>query len=422
LFFVAFNLSNVLNYAFLLAMSRALAPDDFALFAALFGAIYFASALANTAQTSVAAAVAAGDGTASAIVVGTARWLALMGLPLAVVVLAATRPVAAFLHSDDVASVALVGLAVWLLLLAAIGYGGLQGSGRFCLLGTGLMVASLGRLALGLYLVGLGLGVGGALLGVVIGLAASAALALAPFARRGPQPPSFASTSLPSLVLPALLASIAIAVPTSADVILARHYLPGPEAGAYAAVSVLGKVIIFVPMAVSLIAFPLVVSREAAGTPTAFLRRSSLLAAAGLAAPLAVAIVAAGAFFPGTVLRGYEVSVPFLVTYLAAMLAFSLVVVLLYSDLARLRHRYFVGMALPALAAELAVIALWHPTVLSMAVVVLAGNLLLLLVGLWLTWGGAEEWGRPGKARRAVAGRGDCDSLDLGAGRTIECT
>ena len=45
LFFVAFNASNVLNYAFLLAMSRELRPEEFALFASLFGAVYLASAL-----------------------------------------------------------------------------------------------------------------------------------------------------------------------------------------------------------------------------------------------------------------------------------------------------------------------------------------------------------------------------------------
>ena len=51
LFFAAHNVANILNYAFLLAMSRALAPGDFALFAALFGAVYLASALASTGQT-----------------------------------------------------------------------------------------------------------------------------------------------------------------------------------------------------------------------------------------------------------------------------------------------------------------------------------------------------------------------------------
>lgn len=405
LFFLAYNLSNVLNFAFLLAMSRALEPEDFALFAALFGAIYFASALANTAQTSVAATVAAGDGAGPSVAGRAARRLALIGLPLGAVVVVAARPAASFLHSNDVASVGLVGIAVWLFLLAAVGYGGLQGSGRFGLLGAALMVASLCRLVLGLGLVWLGLGVAGALLGVVIGLGVSAALVLAPLRRSKLRPlrPSL-SPPLTMPILPALVASLAIALPTSADVVLARHFLPGPEAGAYAAVSVLGKIIVFVPMALSLIAFPILVRDQARGRPATSLLRLNLLAASCLAVPLTIAIVAAGAVFPGVVLRGYDVSAPFLATYAAAMLAFSLVVVLLYGNLARPRRRHVVGLTLPALAVELAVIALWHPTALSMAVVLLAGNLLLLAAGLWLTWGRAEERERAGETRRAALG------------------
>lgn len=404
LFFLAHNASNVLNYAFLLAMSQALAPEDFALFAALFGGIYFAAALANTARTSVAAAVATSDGADAAIVTRAVRRLAVMGLALPPTMLVAAPLVAAFLHSDDVVSVGLVGAAIWLSLLAAVGYGGLQGSERFGLLAAGLLIASLGRLALGPPLAWLGFGVAGALLGVVIGLGGSAVLALAPFRHARSQP--FPAPAPPPLlpILPAFLASVSITLPTSADVILARHYLPGPEAGAYAAVSVLGKIVVFAPMAISLLAFPRLVRHEADGRPTTALLRLSLLATAALAVPSSVVIIAVAALVPGIVLRGYQVSTPFLASYVTAMLAFSLVVLLLYASLAQRRRRYFASITLAALVVEVAVIALWHPSALAMAVVLLVGNFLLLLMGLWLTWREQGRQERLARGRRPAFG------------------
>ncbi len=384
LFFIAYNASNVLNYAFLLAMSRALAPADFALFAALFGGVYLASALANTIQTSVAAAVAGASPQAAEAVVGSAiRRLALSALPFGAAVLIAARPVAAFLHTDDLMPVVLTGTAVWLSLLAAVGYGALQGNGRFAFLGAGLITASAGRLLLGGALLWYGYGVSGALLGLVAGLGLSAALVIAPFARSTLRPSSEPFVPMSSL-LAALLASVAIAMPTSADVLLARHYFSAGEAGAYAAVSVLGKVVIFGPLAISLIFFPLFVRDEAEGRATLPLFRLGLLATAGVSVPLTAVVVALGALAPTVLLRGYDTSLLFLAMYLAAMLLFSFVVTLLYFNLAR-RCTRFVSSACLALAAELAAIALWHPSALSVAVVLFLGNLLLLTAGLFVS-------------------------------------
>ncbi len=403
LFFIAHNVSNLLNYAFLLAMSQALTPTDFALFAALFGTVYLASALANTVQTSVAAAVAgAGCEAAPAVVGATMRRVIMLALPLAAGVLVVARPVAAFFHSGDTTSVALTGVAVWLFLVAAVGYGGLQGTGRFTLLGAGLIVAAVGRLVLGPVFLWLGLGVPGALLGVAVGLGLSAALVMAPFARSGVRPVSAFPRPV-ATVLAALLVSVAIAVPTSADVVLAQHFFPGEEAGAYAAVSVLGKVIIFAPLAISVIFFPLVVRREAEGGPTTPLLRLALLATAAVSVPLAATVVAAGVAAPEVVLRGYAVSSALLCVYVAGTLVFSFVVTVLYFNLATRADR-IVSCVAVGLAVELAIVVLWHPDVLAMALVLLVGNVGLLVLGLAGAWGLlAQQAGGSPRARLAAA-------------------
>lgn len=385
LFFVAHNVSNVINYAFLLVMSQALAPAEFALFAALFGAIYLASALANTVQTSMAATVAVDANGGTAAVRAAMRRVTLLALPIAAVTIVVARPAAAFLHSDDLTSVFITGASVWLFLLAAVGYGGLQGSGRFALLGSGLIVAAVGRLVLGLAFLWIGFGVAGALLGVAVGLSLSAALAFAPFAKSAPRAEAV-SFQPPTAVLAAFLASVAIAIPTSADVVLAQHYFTGDQAGAYAAVSVLGKVVIFGPLAISLIFFPILVRRHADGQPVLPLLGLALLATGGVALLLAAAIAALGATAPDVLLRGYTASPEFLFAYLAAMLVYSLVVTLLYFNLAR-RHFGFIGAVILGLVIEMSIVALWHPDALRVALVLLFGNLALFGAGLALIAG-----------------------------------
>jgi len=400
-FFLSHNVANALNYAFLLAMSQAFAPREFALFAAFFGAVYLTSALANSVQTTVAAQVAAATGETRFAAAGAAvRTLLLFALPFSLAVVLAARPAANFLHSDTTTPAVLAGASIWLSLFAAAGYGALQGAGRFALLGAGLIVASAGRLALGLAFVWFGLGVSGALLAVALGLALSAALVVAPFAGHAARAlPPGARMHAPAVLGATLLASVAIALPTSADVVLVGHYFPADEAGAYAAVSVLGKIVIFGPYAVSLTMFPRFVQQEASGRSMAPLVRQGLLVTAGVAVPLALAVLAAGALVPDLTLRGYDVAPAFLLTYLAAMVAFSFQATLLYALVAR-RRTAAIAAAVFALAVELAIVALWHPSALAVAGVLLAGNLAMLALGF--TTHGLLERPRVAAAPRRV--------------------
>ena len=380
LFVVAFNAANVLNYAFLLAMSRALPSDEFALFASLFGAVYLASALANTVMIATAAAVALNAESAPAIVARVVRRLVLLGVPMALAVAIAMRPAADFLRSDDLVAIGLAGVSLWLLVVASVGYGGLQGSERFGLLGGALIAAAAGRVALGLAVVWFGMGVGGAMLGVAGGLAASAVLALATFAKRGSVPVA-ATTSLTPL-LPALIASLVIAIPTSADVVLVRHYFSAQDAAAYAVMSTLGKVVVFGPLAISLAAFPSMVREHAEGTLRSGTLRRAIVMTAAVAVPSAAAILIGWAAAPGMIFARYDVGFALIAMYLSAMLSFSLVVPFVYWALAR-RQTAIIAVVPVGLALELALVTAWHPNTASVALVLLVGNLALLAGVAW---------------------------------------
>jgi O-antigen/teichoic acid export membrane protein len=384
LFLGVHNASNVLNYAYLLVMSQLLAPGTFALFGALFGAIYLASALANSVQMSTAAAVA-GNPTAAGMAVAVRVRACLRWTPHFVVGAAAVAwPAAWFLHTENVPAVLLTAAAIWLFFFASIGYGALQGRERFGRLGTGLIVAAGARLAIGPALLIAGLGVTGAILGIVVGLALSAAFVLAPFGL-GTEGSQSAPKLAPRALIAPLLVSVAIATPTSVDVVLARHYFSGMEAGSYAAVSVLGKIVVFGPLAVSLVLFPGMVRAHLNGVRSLTILATSVATTAMVAVPLAVLTLIAAIAGAGTVLRGYDAPALLVAMYLLAMLVFSLMIPLIYWDLARGRARGAVCL-LAVLAGETTALLFWHPAPQAFAGVLLAGNAgagaLLFLSGL----------------------------------------
>jgi O-antigen/teichoic acid export membrane protein len=372
LFVVAHNASNVLNYAYLLIISQLLAPSTFALFGALFGAIYLASALANSVQMSTACVVAAKPAAAAEAVAVRCRTFARWTPAFAAGSAAFAWPAAWFLHSEDYSAVLSTAAAIWLFFFASIGYGALQGRERFGLLGTGLIIAAATRLVVGPLLLLAGFGVTGAILGIVAGLALSAAFVLAPFGRPAPTKANAPRPSLQTLLAP-LLVSVAIAVPTSIDVVLARHYFDGLEAGTYAAVSVLGKIVVFGPMAVSVSLFPAMVRAHLSGARSLTVLSTSLVATAGVAIPLSALTLIAAVAGSGVVLRGYDASALLVTTYMLAMLAFSLLIPLMYYDLARGRAGC-AAYLLAVLGSETIALLFWHPAALAFAVVLLAGN------------------------------------------------
>jgi len=395
---VAHNVTNVLNYAFLVVMSQLLAPAEFALFAALFGVIYLASALANTIQTSVAAAVASATDSGREVAMRILRQLALWGIALGALTLLAARPLASFLHSDGITPVLVTGLSLWLFLVAAVGYGALQGSSRFLLLAGGVLIAAAGRLLIGPLLLVAGLGVDGALLGVALGLLLSAAFVLLPVAGETRSADQHSRTGVALNWGPALLLSVAIAIPTSADVFLVQHYLAGEVAGAYAAVSVLGKVIIFGPLAISLVYFPRMVREHSQSRSTWQTLRRAFTATAAVAIPLALIVAGLAIAAPDIVLRGYHASSGHVLTYLGAMLAFSLVIPLMYHGLA-VRNVAFVRLVFAVLLGELVAVAVSHGSALEISAVALAGNVAILVTGLAVAYSG---W-RPAGTRAGAA-------------------
>jgi O-antigen/teichoic acid export membrane protein len=181
---------------------------------------------------------------------------------LALILLAGGRLIQAFFDIPDLAQLLLIAL----LLEANLAYGAIsgivQGLERFVTLGISSILLGLVQLGIGVGLTLAGFGVLGALSGVPAGLLGAALVCAVPVIATARQPaaqqPVFPKAVLPYfsyLLINRLLLSLLINV----DVIMARRLFDPDTAGLYAALSVLGKIALYLPGAVTVVLFPKIV-------------------------------------------------------------------------------------------------------------------------------------------------------------------
>jgi len=401
-YFLAFNAANVFYYLFLLAMAKGLSAQDYGLFVALFGIVHLTSAIGSSVQVTLAKFTAelsalGEEGRLGSLLAAAAVRTVALSVLVALPFLAGAPLLAAFLHSGSPVPIVVGGLVVFLTLSVPATWGILQGWQRFCLLGSATLLNSVLRLVCGLALVVAGLGVSGALVGIGLGLLASAAVALGPVRKAAsvrsgkPEMRAFYAYSWPVVI-----ATIAVATPSSLDVVLAKHLFAAEQAGIYAGACVLGKVIVFLPLGATFVLFPKVVRSQAQGEQTGAMLRLALLITGVLSAAVAIVyMLAPSSLFAALLGSDLADAGQVLRWYAPAVFFFALVIVFVYYNLAAGRTSYVSKILLPGMLVQ---IVLWlvgghSPTL--MAQMTLAGSGLLLLASLLYSW-------LPWRERRAV--------------------
>ncbi|MEA2286167.1 MAG: hypothetical protein QOJ21_2210 [Solirubrobacteraceae bacterium] len=217
--------------------------------------------------------------------------------------------VVSLLAREQIAAAIGVGEAPWgaaailptgvLWMLVSLQRGALQGLRAYGAVGASIIAEGLGRLAFALLLVGLGMGVTGAMLGTPLAFALVAlGLEVVLHRRIGPVQASAreAARSLRGLLgdgwVP-ILGLFLLAALQNIDVIVAKHQLASDAAGSYAAAAVAAKSVVWVAIGIGLHLLPEATRRAAAGLdPRAVLLRALLILAA-VAAPALLVFAAA---------------------------------------------------------------------------------------------------------------------------------
>lgn len=388
--------AGALGYVYQVLMGRLLTPADFTLFTALMALAVICSAplsaLVMLLARRVSAFRAAGDlGRGRGLYGRTTVAMLLLGLVLAGLLVACRGPIQGYLKAPRPLDLWLFGTATFVGFLAAVNSGFLQGLQRFAWLG-GLGIASvLVKIAASIVLiVAFHAGAAGALGGVLAaavlvwacgGFVIMRSLPVAVTGAAGPATP-FPWRSF----LPATLANFALAALTQVDMVLVNRYFDTGLASQYAAASILGKAVLYLPGGLVLALFPLVAEQHARRQDSRGMITQAALATLAMCGAGAVFYALCGPWLVGLLYGpAYAEAGGLLAWYGFAVLPMALVVVAENFLLAQGRT-LFVWLFLVIAPIEVAVIHVWHPGLRTVIAIVAGCSTVLAVLGYAILW------------------------------------
>jgi O-antigen/teichoic acid export membrane protein len=407
LFFLSATLVNVGNYAFNLLLGRWLGPAVFAdvnlMVTLLLFVSFIAAALAMVTSRFTAGFHATG---AEAAIVALRAWLnrvAWIGGGALGLMFALGAPLLReFFHVSSAWPFVILAAGVPVYLGLAVQRGVLQGRTQFPRLAASYQTEMWVRLALALGLALAGFAVNGVTAALTLSLAAAWLIARGAQRRTvrvGPAMP-LVTSERDAITRFAVAAGGALAgqiLINNSDVLIVKHFFPDVDAGHYAALALIGRIVFFATWSVVTTLFPIVAQKHARGEPHHHL----LLASLGLVTAASAAIAGAAYLFPDAIIgmlfgAAYLPVAPLLWLYALATALYALAnVVINY----RLSANNKLGSVFVAAAGIAQVAALWlfHATLRDVVLIQIAIMSCLLVAtlswDLWL-WRGERAKGR----------------------------
>lgn len=208
------------------------------------------------------------------------------------------RPFADFLNLGSATAIAWLAGAISAIWYVAIPRGALQGTQRFTSLSANFALELLVRTTALLVLLNLGLAVNGAMIAILAGCLFGLGLGLASIHDLLALPPEpVRLRAMAHFAVTATVGTLGILLLYNVDVIMAKHYLDGHQAGIYGGLNKIGTIIYFLTLSVSQVLFPRVVEAVAQNRHPDRI----LLLSAGILAMLGLGTILVFAAVPGLV-------------------------------------------------------------------------------------------------------------------------
>jgi O-antigen/teichoic acid export membrane protein len=397
LLFLSATLVNAGNYLFNLLLGRWLGPAAFADLSLIVTLFLITTFLAAGIQIPAARFVAihTADGEPQAVA-GLRRWAkriaTLIGVALAAVLVLGAPVWSAFFNTASMWPFVIFGLFVPFYLVQAVDRGVLQGRTRFAGLAGTYQVEMWSRLAISIVLVGLGLGVNGAVLGIGLSFVATwlvARRAGADLPQGSPIEAAMRRTLL-AFAIPVLVAQLGQILINNSDILIVRRFFPAETAGQYAALALIGRIVFFATWSVVTAMLPIAAQRQRRGEK----HRPLLYLSLGAVLAVSTVIVGAAYLFPQAIVNllfggAYLSIAPLLGLYALATMFFALANVVI-------NYRLSIGnvegtyMAIAAGVAQVLLLWLLHESLAQVVWVQLA--LMAGLFAVLMVWDLARHW------------------------------
>jgi O-antigen/teichoic acid export membrane protein len=287
------------NYLSNLVLGRWLGPAQFAEFSLLITLTLVASFVTTGIQQTVAKFAAthfaAGE---AAKLAGLRVWLRRLALGAGTVIMlimALGAPLwARFFRMSSPWLFVLLAVGMPVYFLQSVDRGILQGRTVFGQLAASYQAEMWTRLLVALGLVVVGFGVFGAIGGVVLSFAATWLVVREKPSGDAPAYPTANRRQVAAFALPVIVAEVSQILINNSDVLIVKHLFTPEEAGLYAALALIGRMVFYGTWAVVVVMFPIVSQKQARGEG----HRHLLLASLGIVGLLAAGIVGVTAAAP----------------------------------------------------------------------------------------------------------------------------
>lgn len=273
---------NVVNYIYHLVFARVLGPQEYGTLAALYSILYITSIIPLSTSVSIVKFISGANGLEEKRYIYSKinRFVFIVALIISLAIVVSTPFVSDFLKIADPVAILLIAPIVFFSLLALVNQSTAQGSLNFVGYTIPNLVSSVGKFGIGYILIVLGFMARGAMVGVLISVcfAYLASLFFVAQLRSGKVVnTNFRLKKFLRYSFPVLIQAISFTSIFTTDLILAKHYLDPHQAGIYAALSTLGKIIFFASSPIASTMFPIVSQRHARGESYSKIFQISLL-------------------------------------------------------------------------------------------------------------------------------------------------
>jgi len=291
-------LVSLANFGYNIGVAHLLGPGDFSHTAAAVTLLMLASCI-NLAYQLVAAKLIAKTtvpGERAAVYQYLMRRAWLVGLLLSATIVSTSRWIAAYLRMPSPTLIVLLGLCMLFYIPLGVRRGGMQGTCQFLRLSLNLAAEAFVKLIAAMVLVLGGAGVLGAVGAISLSVFAAFLLPAGDAELRQPpalyQPGSFLES------IQAIIFFIGQVIISNVDILMVKHYFAPDDAGIYAAVALVGRLLYFATWSVTSAMFPI-----SAGSAAESDSRRVLVIPLVFVAGLSTVFVVFLASFPGLVIR-----------------------------------------------------------------------------------------------------------------------
>lgn len=262
------NLVSFLNYLYHVVMGRMLGPVNYGELAAIISLIGLLGTIPGSLNLVVIKYISAAksDKEISTLVSWLKTKILIGSLIFSFLILITSPIVSSFLNINEVSYIIIVAISFLISLQSLLNRSILQGLLKFKEMVMSNFLENLSRLLISVILIYLGFKVAGAMIGLMLSAAIGwyiTTLFLKRYDRQAN--PKVDVKKMLLFTVPVFIQSISITSLYSADVILVKHFFSSHEAGIYAALSTLGKIIFFAAGPISSVMFPLISKRNAKG-------------------------------------------------------------------------------------------------------------------------------------------------------------